>query len=92
MTEGYKGLQRVTRGYRGLQGVNGGYRGLQGVTGNYRGLQGITNGNTGLQRLQGLQVVTRVYSSANSDRTVINFQQLLSRSDNKKFSLIIVDL
>ena len=31
-------------------------------------------------------------NSANTDRTVINFQQLLSRSENKKFSLIIVDL
>ena len=41
--------------------------------------------------------VTRYFNrlninSANTDRTVMNFQQLLSRSDNKKFSLIIVDL
>ena len=42
------------------------------------GLLGITNGNTGLQRLQGFQVVTRGYSSANTDRTVMNFQQVLS--------------
>ena len=56
------------------------------------GLLGITKGNTGLQRLQGLQVVTRGYSSANTDRTVMNFQQLLSQSNNKKFSLIIVEL
>ena len=31
-------------------------------------------------------------NSASPDRTVMNFQQLLSRPDNKKFSLIIVDL
>ena len=41
--------------------------------------------------------VTRYFNrlninSANTDRTVMNFQQLLSRSDNKKFILIIVDL
>ena len=32
------------------------------------------------------------FNSANTDRTVMNFQQLLSRSDNMKFSLIIIDL
>ena len=41
--------------------------------------------------------VTRYFNrldinSAKTDKTVMNFQQLLSRSDNKKLSLIIVDL
>ena len=53
MTEGYKGLPRVTRGYRRLQGVIGGDRGykvLQKVTGGDRGLQGFTEGYKGLER------------------------------------------
>ena len=28
---------------------------------------------------------------ANTDRAVMNFQELLSRSDNKKFTLIIIN-
>ena len=49
MTEGYKGLQRVTRGYIGFQEV----------TGNNPRLHGITKGNMGLERLQGLQGVIK---------------------------------
>ena len=48
-------------------------------------------------RVESSAEVTRYFnrlniSSAKTDRTVMNFQQLLSRSDNKKLSLIIVDL
>ena len=46
MTEGYKGLQRVTSGHRGLQGVTGVRRTyrefdtgkIQGFTGDYKGV------------------------------------------------------
>ena len=46
VTEGYKGLERVTRVTRGYMGLQ---RGLQGVTEGYRGykgLQRVTSGYT----------------------------------------------
>ena len=44
------------------------------------------------QRLRAALTGLISFNGANTDRKVMNFQQLLSRSDNKKFSLIIVDL